>query len=144
MSTVHSIDQHPDILALRADYERKAETPVGQFTFGFTLLTALYVAVSPWIVGFDATSRLTVNNVIVGLTAAVLAIGFGSALERTHGMMWTLPLLGVWQIICLWILRDLTPTAGMIWSNCVAGGLIVLCGLVGLFFGRARDHVATR
>lgn len=144
MSTVHSIDQHPDILALRADYERKAETPVGQATFGFTLLTALYAAVSPWIVGFDATSRLTVNNLIVGLTAAVLAIGFGAALERTHGIMWTLPLLGVWQIICLWILRDVNPTAGMIWSNVVSGGLIVVCGLVGLMFGRARATTVAR
>ena len=27
-----------------------------------------YVALSPWIVGFDATHRLAVNDLIVGLT----------------------------------------------------------------------------
>ena len=138
MSTAHEIEHHPDIVALRADYDRKAEMAVGQMTFGLTLLTAMYVAVSPWIVGFNATARLTVNNLIVGLTVAVLAIAFGSALDRTHGITWTLPLFGVWQIICLWIMRDVNPTAGMIWSNVVSGGLIVVYGLVALFFARNR------
>ncbi|HEY7054801.1 MAG TPA: SPW repeat protein [Mycobacterium sp.] len=140
MSTVHSIEQHPDILALRADYDRKAETPISQATFGLTLLTAVYAAVSPWIVGFDATSRLTVNNLIVGLTVAVLALGFGSALDRTHGIAWTLPLLGVWLIVCPWILRGVNPTAGMIWSNAWSGGLIVALGLVALYFARVHHQ----
>ncbi len=63
MSTVHSsIDLHPDILALRAGYDRVAESMAAQVTFGLTLLTAMYVALSPWIVGFDAFNRLTVND----------------------------------------------------------------------------------
>ncbi len=145
MSTAHAIEHHPDILALRADYERVAESPVGQATFGLTLLTALYVALSPWIVGFSGSApRLAVNDLIVGLTIAALAIGFGSALDRTHGMTWTLPLLGVWQIACLWITRGITPTAGMIWSNVVSGGLIVALGLMALTVGRADSPIAGR
>jgi hypothetical protein len=141
MSTTH-MEQHPDILALRADYDRKAETAVSQATFGLTLLTAMYLALSPWIVGFNGVTKLTVNDLIVGLTVAVLAIGFGSALDRMHGIAWTIPLFGVWGIICLWVIRDLNPTAGMIWSNCVSGGLLVVYGLVAMFFGRTR-HNAT-
>lgn len=83
MSTAHSIDQHPDILALRAGYERAAESMTAQATFGVTLLSAMYVALSPWIVGFnDSAPRLAVNDLIVGLTVAALAVGFAAALDR--------------------------------------------------------------
>ena len=52
MTTVHSsIDQHPDILALRAGYDRIAESVAAQATFGLTLMVAAYAALSPWIVG---------------------------------------------------------------------------------------------
>jgi hypothetical protein len=57
-----------------------------QATFGLTLLTAICVALSPHIVGFDAFTGLPANNLIVGITVAVLAMFFGSALDRTHGM----------------------------------------------------------
>jgi hypothetical protein len=51
MSTVHpSIEQHPDIMALRASYDRAAESMTMQGTFGLTFLTALYCVLSPWIV----------------------------------------------------------------------------------------------
>lgn len=138
--TAYSIEQHPDIVALRASYERTAESVPAQATFGLTLLTALYVAISPWVVGFDATTRLTVNDLIAGLAAAVLVLGFGSALDRTHGLTWVTPLLGVWMIISPWILRGVSPTAGMIWSNVVSGAVVVALGLATLYFGARPDQ----
>lgn len=137
MSTAHSIDQHPDLLALRANYGRASESIAAQATFGATLLAGLYAALSPWIVGFDATSRLTVNDLIVGLTVVMLAVGFTSALERTHGLTWIVPAAGVWLIISPWILRDVSPTAGMIWSNVVVGAVITVLGFIAPYFGRA-------
>jgi hypothetical protein len=137
MSTVHpSIEQHPDIMALRASYDRAAESMTMQGTFGLTFLTALYCVLSPWIVGFDATSRLTLNDFIVGLAVAVLAFGFAAALDRTHGMTWTLPVIGVWLVVSPWVLRDVSPTAGMIWSNVITGALIFFFGLVAVYYGR--------
>jgi hypothetical protein len=141
MSTVHTeIEQHPDLLALRAEYDRAAESMTAQATFGLTLLTSVYLAVSPWIVGFDATTRLAVNNLVVGLAVAVLAVCFGSALDRTHGLTWTMPFFGVWTIISPWIMRDVHPTAGMIWSNVVAGALLTIFGLA-IYF-RMHQHEA--
>ena len=141
MTTSHSIDQHPDVLALRAGYERAAKSMATQGTFGLLLLTAAYAALSPWIVGFNGSApRLTVNDLIVGLTVAVLAVGFPSVLDRAHGMTWTLPAFGVWTIICPWILRGLTPTGGMIWSNVVSGALIAAFGVAACYFTLyARD-----
>jgi hypothetical protein len=144
MSTVHpSIEQHPDIMALRASYDRAAESMTMQGTFGLTFLTALYCVLSPWIVGFDATSRLTFNDFIVGIAVAVLAFGFAAALDRTHGMTWTLPVIGIWLVVSPWVLRDVSPTAGMIWSNLITGALIFFFGLVAVYYGmRARTPEA--
>jgi hypothetical protein len=143
MSTFHSsIDQHPDLLALRARYERAAESMSAQGTFGLALLTAVYAAVSPWIVGFQGT-RLAVNDLIVGIVCAVLAYGFAAALNRTHGMAWTLPVLGVWFIFSPWLLHHFSPHGGMIWSNVIAGALLTVLGLNAAYFGmRARNSTA--
>jgi hypothetical protein len=136
MSTVHSsIDHHPDLLALRARYEHVAESMSAHFTFGLALLTGLYVAVSPWIVGFSATRSLGTSNLIVGIAVAFLVYGFATALDRAHGLTWILPVLGVWVIVSPWILQGFTPTAGMIWSNVVAGALLTFLGLNATYFG---------
>ncbi len=144
MTTVHSsIDRHPDLLALRARYERVAESTTAHVTFGLTLLTGLYAAASPWIVGFSATRSLPTCDLVVGIAVAFLAYGFATALDRAHGMTWTLPVLGVWVIVSLWVLQDFTPTAGMIWSNVVAGALLTLLGLNAAYFGmRTRAAAA--
>jgi hypothetical protein len=140
MSAVHSIDQHPDILALRAGYERTAESVAAHVTFGLALLTAVYAAISPWIVGFNPTTRMTVNDLIAGLAAAVLAMGFGSALDRTHGLTWTLPVVGVWLIVSPWVIApSVAPSDGIIASNVVSGGLLTLFGLMAAYFGRGRS-----
>ncbi|HET7668549.1 MAG TPA: SPW repeat protein [Mycobacterium sp.] len=143
MSTVYSsIDQHPDLLALRAGYGRTAESAVIQGALGLALLTGLYIAISPWVIGFDGTSRLVVINLIGGIAAAVLAVGFSSAFDRTHGMTWTMPLLGIWQIIAPWVHRGPLPTAGMVWSNVVSGALITVLGIVVVtYVARVRSSI---
>jgi SPW repeat-containing protein len=144
MSTVHSsIDHHPDILALRERYGRVAESMTAQGTFGLTLLTAVYAAVSPWIVGFDGTRALAVSNFIVGIVCVALAFGFAMALDRSHGMTWTLPVFGVWFIASPWILHGVSPHGSMIWSNVVAGAVLTVLGLNAMYFGmRARSSTS--
>jgi len=141
MSTVHSsIDHHPDILALRERYGRVAESMTAQGTFGLTLLAAVYAAVSPWIVGFDGTRALAVNDFIVGIVCVALAFTFAMALDRSHGMTWTLPVLGVWFIVSPWVLHGVSPHGSMIWSNVIAGAVLTVLGLNAMYFGmRARS-----
>jgi SPW repeat len=144
MSTVHSsIDHHPDLLALRERYERAAESMTAHGTFGLTLLTAVYAAVSPWIVGFDATSSLAVNDFIVGIVCVALAFVFAMALDRSHGMTWTLPVLGVWFAVSPWVVHHVSPHGGMIWSNVIAGAVLTVLGLNAMYFGmRARSSTS--
>ena len=144
MSTVHSsIEHHPDLLALRQRYERAAESMTAHGTFGLTLLTAVYAAVSPWINGFEGTRALTVNDFTVGIVCVALAFAFAMALDRSHGMTWTLPVLGVWFIVSPWVLYH-SPHGGMIWSNVIAGAVLTLLGLNAMYFGmRARSSTST-
>ena len=144
MSTVHSsIDHHPDLLALRARYERVAESMSAHVTFGLVLLTGLYVAASPWIVGFNATASLATSDLIVGIAVAFLAYGFATTLDRAHGMTWTLPVLGVWVIVSTWILPGAAPSAGTTWSNVVAGAVLTFLGLNATYFGMRTRAAGT-
>ncbi|WP_201408134.1 SPW repeat protein [Mycobacterium paraintracellulare] len=144
MSTVHSsIDHHPDLMALRARYERVAESMSAHFTFGLALLTGLYVAASPWTVGFSATRSLATSDLIAGIAVAFLAYGFATTLDRAHGMTWTLPVLGAWVIVSTWILPDVTLTTGMTWSNVVAGALLTFLGLNATYFGMRTRATGT-
>ncbi len=144
MSTVHSsIDHYPDLLALRASYERAAESVSAHVAFGLTLLTGLYVAASPWIVGFSATRQLARCDLIAGIAVAILAYGFATALDRTHGMTWTVPVLGVWLIVSPWILQGITRTTGMVWSHVIAGAVLTFLGLTATYFGMRTCAAAT-
>lgn len=144
MSTVHSsIDHHPDLLALRAGYERAAESMSAHVSFGLALLTGLYVAAAPWIVGYSATRSLVWCDVIAGIAVAFLAYGFATALDRTHGMTWTVPVLGVWLIVSPWVLQGVTRTSGMVWSHVIAGALLAFLGLTATYFGMRTRAAAT-
>lgn len=145
MTTVHSsIDQHPDILALRAGYDRVAESMAAHVTFGLTMMVAAYAALSPWIIDYFSLPRLTVNDVFVGATVGLLALCFGCALDRSHGLTWTLPFFGVWMVIAPWIYVD-APTTGMIWSHVISGAAVIVLGTCAAYLGmRLRDSEAPR
>lgn len=133
-----SMSMHPDIAALRAKYDAAAETGIAQAIDGLTFLTGLFLAISPWVVGFNSFTTLTGNNLIVGVALALMAVGFASAYGRMHGMAWVAPLIGVWTIIAPWVVSGDVATTRTIWSNVVTGAIALLLGLGALSLGRFR------
>ncbi|HEX6404863.1 MAG TPA: SPW repeat protein [Pseudonocardiaceae bacterium] len=125
---------------MRARYEAAAETPTARAVDGLTFMAGLYLAISPWVVGFNHITTLTVNNLIVGIALALLAFGFASAYGRTHGITWVAPLLGVWTIIAPWVVNGGVASTASIVSNVVIGIIAVLlgAGAVSLGMGRTR------
>ncbi len=123
--------EHPDIVAMSARYERAAETPTAQASDALTVLAGLYVALSPWIVGFS-DSAIAINNLVIGLAIAGLGAGYAFAYERTHRLTWVCPLLGVWTIIAAWVMSGIDTTTGMVLSNIIGGAAVVVLGLAAM------------
>jgi hypothetical protein len=125
-----AMSQHPDIVALRERYERVSETPQAWLLEGLTLMAGVFVAMSPWVVGFQATARsLAVSDLIVGGALTLLALGFATFYERTHGLMWVAPIIGVWLIAAPWVVRGIHRTTAMNLSQIIVGACVVLLGL---------------
>jgi hypothetical protein len=124
-----SISEHPDIVAMSTHYEQVAETPAARAVDGLTMLAGLFIALSPWIAGFNAMGALAISNFVIGLTIAALGAGFSVAYNRTHRLEWVTPLLGVWVIVSLWIINGVTTTTASTLCNVIAGALVVILSL---------------
>ncbi|GAA2117808.1 SPW repeat protein [Actinomadura napierensis] len=133
-----SIEQHPDIIEMRARYEAAAETPVAQGVNGLIALAGLYLAASSWIVGFSGLTNLTVNNLIMGIAVTLLAVGFASAYGRTHGLTWVTPVIGTWTIIAPWVIRGDMSTTSTIWNNVVTGAIALVLGAAAMGLAAMR------
>jgi hypothetical protein len=139
MSTQAPISGHPDLLDLRARFERTAETPTAQLVDGLTVIAGLYVALSPWILGFDADARLTMSNLVIGLTVALMGLGFAWAYDRTHRISWVCPALGVWAILSVWLIAGTAPGTSAVVSNVIGGAVVVVLGLATMMIGLQRS-----
>ncbi|MFC4533408.1 SPW repeat protein [Sphaerisporangium dianthi] len=142
MTRPTGLEAHPDIVAMRAKYERASSSTAAQMIDGLTLLAGLYLAISPWVVGFNGLSRLSVSNMVTGLALAALALGFASAFGRTYGLTWIAPILGVWTIVSPWIIRS--HTTGSIWNNVITGIVILLLGLGAMAVGSRKMPMPMR
>ncbi|MGA4798489.1 SPW repeat protein [Streptomyces lavendulocolor] len=129
MTTHPSIEQHPDLAEMRSRFERATSTPRGQAIETLGLLTGLYLAASPWIVGFSGLTALAICNLITGVAYALCMGGFGSAYERTHSMAWAACAIGAWTIVAPWVVAGDVDTTRSVVSNIIVGAVALLLGL---------------
>lgn len=129
------METHPDIVSLRNRYAAVSDGPVSGLVEGLCLLTGLYLAISPWVVGFDNFTALKVSNLITGIALAVLGMGYGSVLERTHNLGWVACAIGVWTIIAPWCVAGDASVFKAILSNAIVGGVACLVGLATMGMG---------
>lgn len=134
------IEQHPDILAMRARHEQAAARPAAQLADGLLLLAGLFLAISPWVMGFSGLAPLTANNLITGIAVAVLALGFSSVFGRMYGIAWVVPIIGIWTIIAPWVIRGDMTNTWTLWTNIVVGAVILVLGLAAAGLGMARGR----
>lgn len=127
------METHPDIIAMRERHEmaeRATSTPRAQAVESLALLTGVYLAASPWIVGFSGLSGIAVNNLIVGIAFALLMSGgFGRAYERTHSMAWAACALGAWTIVAPWVIAGDVSTTRTVVNNVIVGAVCLLLGM---------------
>lgn len=130
MSEQMSIGTHPDLVSLRARYESASETIGGMVIGGTTFLAGLFLAASPWVVGFSDQDPMLFNDLIVGVAVAILGLGLTSAFDRVHRLAWTVPVLGLWTIVSPWVVQtgDFARSDNE-WTNVVTGAVLLLTGL---------------
>ncbi|WP_129669789.1 SPW repeat protein [Phytoactinopolyspora endophytica] len=129
-SSTPNIEQHPDVATMRRRYDQIAETPVAQSADGLVFLAGIFMALSPWVVGFNTEhTTMTANNLITGIAIAVMAVGFATVYGHLHGIAWVAPILGVWVIVSPWLVNGDTPRGEIIASNVITGAIVVLCAL---------------
>jgi hypothetical protein len=143
-STRSQIDDHPDIMSLRDRYAAASDKPVAGVVEGLCLLTGLYLAISPWVVGFQNLDSLRVSNLITGIALAVLAMGFGSVLERTHGLGWVAIAIGAWTIVAPWAVSGTASVHRTIINNAIVGGVACLLGLATMGMGLMKQRRRAR
>ncbi|GAA3045471.1 SPW repeat protein [Streptomyces glomeratus] len=132
---------HPEMAEMRERLERAASGKA-IIIEGLILLAGVYAAISPWVVHFSgAEPNLTVNNLIVGLTVALIGVGLAMVPERMLRMAWLVAPLGVWLLISPWVVTaSHGARAGVLWNNCVVGAVTLLLGMaaMGLTIGLAN------
>ncbi|MFF4392206.1 SPW repeat protein [Streptomyces sp. NPDC001552] len=144
MASTHRapIEEHPDLMELRDRHDRAAATPRAQMVEALALLTGLYLAASPWIVGFNGFTTLAVNNLITGIAYMLLLGGLGNSYERTHSMAWAAAAIGIWTCVAPWVVAGDVAHTRSITSNLITGAIATLLALAAA--SAARDHDTNR
>ena len=133
-----SIDRHPDIVAMRMKYEQASETSAAHIVNGLAVLAGLFLAISPWVVGFQALAPLAVTNLLTGLVLVAIAFGLATAFGRLHGLAWVVPVVGAWTAIAPWVVRGGVDTDPAIVTNVTVGVICFLLGAATLLVGSRR------
>jgi hypothetical protein len=123
---------HPDVMEMRARYERISASPPAVITDDLLLLAGLWLAISPWVLQFrDSVPNIAQSNLIVGI--AVAAVGLGMAvLPRTmQSLSWATFLIGAWVVVSPWVIQRSSVPVGTYLTNVITGGVIALLGLAG-------------
>ena len=136
--TTEATRLHPDWAQLQDKRESTVMLPALWAVDGLTFLAGLYLAISPWVVGFNGLSTLSANNLIVGVALAMLALRFNSAGRRAIGVDWVVPVIGGWTIIAPWVASGYVATTASVWNNVVTGIIAVLIGLAAMSLRMAR------
>jgi hypothetical protein len=143
-SSASHIETHPDIMSLRDRYAKVGDNAATGMLESLCMLAGLYLAISPWVVGFQGFTGLRVSNLVTGLALAVLGLGFGSALERTHNLGWSALAIGVWTIIAPWVISGHFSIYRTILNNVIVGGVICLLALATMGMGPMAKRMAAR
>ncbi|HET9173522.1 MAG TPA: SPW repeat protein [Actinospica sp.] len=132
----HSADisTHPDAMEMRERFARVLKGPRATVVDGLTVLTGLYVAISPWIVHFQTTNTImTVNNLVIGLAIAALGLGMAARPGRLMPLGWVVSTLGAWVIVSPWVASiGHHATRYLIWTNAFSGGTAFVLGLAAM------------
>lgn len=85
-------------------------------------LLGAWLALSPWVLGFQDQMAPTVSGVVVGL--ALIAAALGAIFMPRAWEEWTEGVLGLWMVVSPWVLGFSMHMDAM--RNAVVSGIVVM------------------
>lgn len=104
----------------------KQETLMVRWQDSVNLVLGLWLAVSPWALGFATQEAAMWNALLVGLAIAVLALAALWAFQKWHE--WINAALGAWLMVSPQVLGFATLQAAM-WNNAIVGLAVIALAL---------------
>lgn len=95
------------------------------------VLAGLWLAVSPWLLGYGDQAGSAVNSVLVGLLVAVLAAVRVARPRSSPLLSWANVLLGAWLIAAPFVLvADGLGGTAVYWNQAVVGVVVVVLATI--------------
>jgi hypothetical protein len=94
---------------------------------GLNFAAAVWLIISPWVLGFNDFTAMTWNLVISG---AVVLLFSGVRLWGTNAissLSWINAAIGVWVFISPWVFGD-SAVASILWDCVITGAVVFLLG----------------
>lgn len=113
----------------------------------FNFIPAIWMVISPYVLGFSNLTTATWNNVAAGIAIGIVTAACMGAYEKS-GWSWVNALLGVWVIISPFVLGFATNTE-LMWNNIIVGAVVALVALTNALAHpattttQATDHTGT-
>lgn len=96
------------------------------------ILGGLWIAILPWVMDFARLSpRLEVNDLVIGLAAAFIAMGSMTALRGVTGGGLATAVLGAWIILTAFWPFPRPAGAGFMIGQIVGGAVVLVFALAG-------------
>jgi len=135
---------HPDLMEMRERYERASASGPAVITDGLVLLAGLWLAISPWVIHFNATAPdVTLNNLILGVAVAVVALGLTLMPAKMVRLSWATAAIGAWVVISQWVIQQSGAGLGVWLNNVITGGVIALLGIAAAAILTAGSRVSS-
>jgi uncharacterized membrane protein len=88
------------------------------------IILAIWVIISPFVLGFTGSPRAMWNNIATGCAIAILAI-IRTSMRSQPGWSWVNVILGIWLIVSPFALVFITGSAAL-WNNVILGIIITI------------------
>ncbi len=100
-------------------------TPHWRVTNALFLISGLWLAASPYLLGFAWHTAAWWNAIVIGICMVVLAMIRLSNLEQFRGLRWTALILGGWMIASPFV-AGYAELAGAMWNAIIVGAVIAI------------------
>ncbi|MEV4703140.1 SPW repeat protein [Actinoplanes sp. NPDC049316] len=121
---------HPDLVEMQARYERASASGPAVITDGLVLLAGLWLAISPWVIHFNATAPdVARSNLILGIAVAVVALGLTLMPQRMVRLSWATAVIGGWIVVSQWVIQQSGSSTGIVLNNVITGVVVLLLGV---------------